>query len=224
VPHKRPVGIALERPQRGPISIRCTLPIERRGGRDGGGSRTPVRPVGRSKRPWNKGLLIGQTKPLEAKHVWSIRVRFDIAGIIRSRLVSCSSARGILRGHGANLHEEQWHARQVLWCRRSSMRRLVPTSAHTPARHSRLPSNAVNSQQEAVLGWRPLFRLEPTYADRMSHLQKITFVVMREMGAHDVLIYCRDHRCSHHVETTADGWGDDVRLHCQKPSRMQQTG
>jgi hypothetical protein len=46
----------------------------------------------------------------------------------------------------------------------------------------------------------------------MSHLQKITFVEMREIGAHDVLIYCRDHRCSHHVETTADGWGDDVRL------------
>jgi hypothetical protein len=56
------------------------------------------------------------------------------------------------------------------------------------------------------------FRLEPTYAYRMSHLQKITFVEMREMGAHDVLIYCRDHRCCHHVETTADGWGDDVRL------------
>jgi len=26
------------------------------------------------------------------------------------------------------------------------------------------------------------------------------------------LIYCRDHRCSHHVETNADGWPDDVRL------------
>jgi hypothetical protein len=28
----------------------------------------------------------------------------------------------------------------------------------------------------------------------------------------DVLIYCRDHRCSHHVETNADGWANDVRL------------
>jgi len=27
----------------------------------------------------------------------------------------------------------------------------------------------------------------------------------------DVLIYYRDH-CSHHVETNADGWPDDVRL------------
>ena len=26
------------------------------------------------------------------------------------------------------------------------------------------------------------------------------------------LIYCRDHRCSHHVETSADGWADDARL------------
>jgi hypothetical protein len=41
---------------------------------------------------------------------------------------------------------------------------------------------------------------------------KITFGEMRESGARDVLIYCRDHRCSHHVETNADGWADDVRL------------
>src|SRR5260370_20578745 len=38
-----------------------------------------VRPVGRDQRPWNKGLLIGQKKPLKPKHVWSIRVRLEIA-------------------------------------------------------------------------------------------------------------------------------------------------
>ena len=38
-----------------------------------------VRPVGRDQRPWNKGLLIGQKKPLEPKHVWSIRVRLELA-------------------------------------------------------------------------------------------------------------------------------------------------
>jgi hypothetical protein len=27
-----------------------------------------------------------------------------------------------------------------------------------------------------------------------------------------VLIYCRDHHCSHHVEISADRWPDDVRL------------
>ena len=37
-----------------------------------------VRPVGRDQRPWNKGLLVGQKKPLEPKHVWSIRVRLEI--------------------------------------------------------------------------------------------------------------------------------------------------
>ena len=41
---------------------------------------------------------------------------------------------------------------------------------------------------------------------------KITFGEMRESGVRDVLIYCRDHRCSHHVEVSADGWADDVRL------------
>jgi len=34
--------------------------------------------------------------------------------------------------------------------------------------------------------------------------QKITFE-MRASGVRDVLIYCRDHRCSHYVETNADG-------------------
>lgn len=42
--------------------------------------------------------------------------------------------------------------------------------------------------------------------------QKITFGEMRAFGARDVLIYCRDHRCSQHVETCADRWGDDVWL------------
>jgi hypothetical protein len=35
---------------------------------------------------------------------------------------------------------------------------------------------------------------------------------MRVSGVRDVLIYCRDHRCSHHVEISADRWADDVRL------------
>ncbi len=29
--------------------------------------------------PWNKGLLIGQKKPLQPKHVWSIRVRLELS-------------------------------------------------------------------------------------------------------------------------------------------------
>ena len=37
--------------------------------------------------------------------------------------------------------------------------------------------------------------------------QKITFCEMREFDVRDVLIYCRDHRCSHDVETTADVLG-----------------
>src|SRR6266481_6654841 len=39
----------------------------------------PVR-VSPSRQPWNKGLLVGQKKPLEPKHAWSIRVRLEIAG------------------------------------------------------------------------------------------------------------------------------------------------
>jgi hypothetical protein len=43
-----------------------------------------VRFVGRDHpRPWNKGLLVGQKKPLQPKHVWSIRVRLEIAHMWR---------------------------------------------------------------------------------------------------------------------------------------------
>jgi len=38
----------------------------------------PKRRVSPRHQPWNKGLLVGQKKPLEPKHVWSIRVRLEI--------------------------------------------------------------------------------------------------------------------------------------------------
>jgi integrase len=39
----------------------------------------PVRPASPSHQPWNKGLLVSQKKPLKPKHVWSIRVRLELA-------------------------------------------------------------------------------------------------------------------------------------------------
>ena len=42
--------------------------------------------------------------------------------------------------------------------------------------------------------------------------QKITFGQLREMGVRDVLIYCRDYKCSHSIKMSADQWPDDVRL------------
>jgi hypothetical protein len=52
-----------------------------------------VRPVGRDQRPWNKGLLIGQKKPLEPKHVWSIRVRREIAQSWRALVIATTAPR-----------------------------------------------------------------------------------------------------------------------------------
>jgi hypothetical protein len=52
-----------------------------------------VRPVGRDQRPWNKGLLIGQKKPLEPKHVWSIRVRREIAQSWRDLVIATTAPR-----------------------------------------------------------------------------------------------------------------------------------
>jgi len=44
------------------------------------------------------------------------------------------------------------------------------------------------------------------------HPQKITFGEMRASGVRDVLVYCRDHRCSHHIAISADRWPDHIRL------------
>jgi hypothetical protein len=49
------------------------------------------------------------------------------------------------------------------------------------------------------------------------HPQKITFGEMRSSGVRDVLIYCRDHRCSHHITVNADRWPDDMRLSDVEP-------
>ena len=43
------------------------------------------------------------------------------------------------------------------------------------------------------------------------HPQKITFGEMRASGVRGVLVYCRDHHCSHHIAISADHWADDVR-------------
>ena len=35
---------------------------------------------------------------------------------------------------------------------------------------------------------------------------------MRESGVREILIYCRDHHCSHHVTLDADCWPASLRL------------
>ncbi|TCV49807.1 tyrosine-type recombinase/integrase [Agrobacterium tumefaciens] len=37
----------------------------------------------RNRSPWNKGILVGQKRPLQPKNVWSIRVRLEMSGAIR---------------------------------------------------------------------------------------------------------------------------------------------
>ncbi|CAN7230380.1 tyrosine-type recombinase/integrase [Rhizobium sp. LjRoot254] len=37
----------------------------------------------RTRRPWNKGILVGQKRPLQPKNVWSIRVRLEMSGATR---------------------------------------------------------------------------------------------------------------------------------------------
>jgi hypothetical protein len=75
------------RQKRPVVGINDTLAIERRGGRDGGAPTMSARPINRGRQPWNKGLLIGQKKPLEPKHVWSIRVRLEIARLRRDLVI-----------------------------------------------------------------------------------------------------------------------------------------
>jgi hypothetical protein len=37
----------------------------------------------RTRYPWNKGILVGQKRPLQPKNVWSIRVRLEMSGAVR---------------------------------------------------------------------------------------------------------------------------------------------
>lgn len=37
----------------------------------------------RGRYPWNKGILVGQKRPLQPKNVWPIRVRLEMSGAIR---------------------------------------------------------------------------------------------------------------------------------------------
>jgi hypothetical protein len=45
-----------------------------------------------------------------------------------------------------------------------------------------------------------------------THPQKITFGEMGTSGGRDVLVYCRDHKCSHHITISAERWPDHIRL------------
>ncbi|CUX05705.1 hypothetical protein AGR1B_pAt30244 [Agrobacterium fabacearum S56] len=40
-------------------------------------------PAVRNRSPWNKGILVGQKRPLQPKNVWSIRVRLEMSGATR---------------------------------------------------------------------------------------------------------------------------------------------
>src|ERR1700694_47826 len=88
---------------------------------------TRVRPIDRGQRPWNKGLLIGQKKPLEPKHVWSIRVRLEIARsrrdlaifnlAIDSKLRACDLVKlrldDICQEQGCGIEQRSFKRRQV---------------------------------------------------------------------------------------------------------------
>lgn len=43
-------------------------------------------------------------------------------------------------------------------------------------------------------------------------MSRVTLGEMREIGVRDLLIYCRDYKCSHSIENSGDQWDNDVRL------------
>jgi len=47
--------------------------------------------------------------------------------------------------------------------------------------------------------------------------RKITFGELRETGIRDVLVYCRDYRCSRSITLSADRWPDHVRMSDVEP-------
>ena len=47
---------------------------------------------------WNKGRIVGQKRPLQPKHVWSIRVRLEMAGDTRDLALFNMAVDSKLRG------------------------------------------------------------------------------------------------------------------------------
>ena len=47
---------------------------------------------------WNKGRIVGQKRPLMPKHVWSIRVRLEMAGNLRDLALFNMAVDSKLRG------------------------------------------------------------------------------------------------------------------------------
>ncbi len=50
------------------------------------------------RRPWNKGRLVGQKRPLLAKQVWAIRARLEISGNLRDQALFNLAIDSKLRG------------------------------------------------------------------------------------------------------------------------------
>ena len=51
----------------------------------------------------------------------------------------------------------------------------------------------------------------------LTYPEKITFGEMRNSGVRDVLVYCRNHRCSHSTTIDADRWPDNIHLSDVEP-------
>ncbi len=50
------------------------------------------------RRPWNKGRLVGQKRPLLPKQVWAIRARLELAGNLRDLALFNLAVDSKLRG------------------------------------------------------------------------------------------------------------------------------
>jgi hypothetical protein len=55
-----------------------------------------------AKRAWNHGRIIGQKRPLLPKHVWAIRVRLELAGVVRDLALFNLAVDSKLRGCGSS--------------------------------------------------------------------------------------------------------------------------
>ncbi len=60
---------------------------------------TPNLPAIRATRPaWNKGRFVGQKRPLKPKHVWTVRVRLELAENHRDLALFNMAIDSMLRG------------------------------------------------------------------------------------------------------------------------------
>jgi integrase len=146
------------------------------------------------KRPWNRGRILGQKRPLLPKHVWAIRVRLELSGNLRdlalfnlaidSKLRGCDLVRlkvsdlvvgGVVRFEVGDLARKAISA----WCARPEM---TGSPFLFPSRFHGVPHISTRQYARMVHQWVTSIGLEPSAYGTHSMRRTKAALIYRKTG------------------------------------------